>query len=332
MTRRTLGQAAAIGAVVASLADPTLAAAQAPAFTQAAVLPGPANLVEIQGRLAYVAGGKTLTLYDISKPDTPVKLGAHSFPEKIWGMRIVGPFVYAAADFYGLAILDVSDPKAPVLRGSLKTPGQAKNVAVVGQTALVADHMSGLDIIDVSNAMKPTLRETFFLEGYARDVTSAGTLAFAIDAPAGLYTFDMSRPGPVEPIASQQSAKAPASIELSESVNGQNPNLAVLVGGGLLQIYDVSKPSAAVRVATFATPSGRPVRATVRGQLAYVADGREGLQVVDLSTPSAPKLLGGFKTPHPARDVAVTDTHAFVVVGAAGEEESGEVIVLRRVP
>jgi hypothetical protein len=328
MSRTMRSGAAWLGAamIVATVAPAPLA--QGPTFTLVGRIHGPANLIELDGARAYVVGGKTLTLVDVSNPAAPTRLGSYSFPEKIWGIRIVGSTIYVAADFFGLGILDISNPSAPVLRGSLKTPGQAKNVAIVGTTALVADHMSGLDIIDVADAAKPVNRGAFFLEGYARDVVSAGSMAYAIDAPAGLYIFDLSKPGPVEPIGSQQSARAPASIELSKSPAGQSANLAVLVGGGLLQIYDITKPSTPVKAATFKTPSGRPSRATMHGTRAYVADFREGLQVVDLSTPSAPTLVGGFKTPEPARDVAVTDAHVFVVVGT-GEEE-GEVLILRQ--
>ena len=235
---------------------------------------------------------------------------------------MVGSTVFCAADFYGLGIVDVSDPKSPKLRGFVKLPGQAKNVAVIGTTALVADHMSGIDIVDITDASKPTKKDSYFLEGYARDVASTGTMAYAIDAPAGIYTFDLSKAGPVEPIASEQSARAPASIELSKG-------LAVLVGGGMLQIYDLSKPSAPVKAATLRTPSGRPVRATLHGSRAYVADARDGLQVVDLSKPATPTIIGSFKTAEPARDVAATDSLVLVVVGAAGEDE-GEVLILKQ--
>lgn len=307
------------------------ASAQA-TFTQVATIHAPAHLVEIDGRHAYVVNEKTLTLYDISNPEAPLKLGSQELPEKIWGIRIVGPLVYAAADFFGLAIIDTSDPKAPVLRGRIKTPGQAKNVAVIdtasGKTALVADHMSGVDIVDVSDATKPAVRDSFFLEGYARDVNNVGSLAFAIDSPAGIYTFDLAKSGPVEPIGSQQSARAPASIELSKGPNGQ-PDLAVLVGGGSLQVYELSKPAAPTKAAVFPTPGGRPVRATLTGRRAFVADGREGLQVVDLATPSKPSIVGSFKTSAPARDVAVTDSHVFV---ATGNDEEGEIVVLARRP
>ena len=44
---------------------------------------------------------------------------------------------------------------------------------------------------------------------------------------------------------------------------------------------------------------------------------------MDISNLSAPVAAGGFQTDAPARDIAVTDTHVFVVVGA-GERQEGE--------
>ena len=84
------------------------------------------------------------------------------------------------------------------------------------------------------------------------------------------------------------------------------------------------------------TPSGRPLRVALQGALVYVADGREGVQVVDLSTPSAPRVVGAYKTPNPARDVAVADSLVFVVAGPLPQGNvasgGGEVLILRRTP
>jgi hypothetical protein len=38
--------------------------------------------------------------------------------------------------------------------------------------------------------------------------------------------------------------------------------------------------------------------------------------VVDLSTPAKPRIVGTYKTPSPARDVVVSDSHVFVVTSA----------------
>jgi hypothetical protein len=310
--------------------------AQGATFAPVGSIAGPADLIRVQGRYAYVVAGKTLTVVDISNPAAPKQTGAYTFPEKIWGFRVVGSVVYVAADFFGLGILEVSDAGTPTLRGSMKTPGQAKNVAVFGTRAVVADHMSGVDYIDVSNPGKPSSLGSFFLDGYARDVVAAGPLAYAVDAPAGLYVFDLSKPGPLDALSTQQSATAPGSIVVSDSAAVQGPKVAVLIGGGSLQVYDVSNPAAPVRAATYRTPGGRPQRAVLDGTQAYVADGPEGLQVVDLSTPSTPRLAATYKTPSPARDVAVANSLVFVVVGTLPQGNvpsgGGGVLILRRTP
>lgn len=309
------------------------ASAQAVNLTRIGSIAGPADLVKVSGGHAYVAGGKTLTLIDISNPAAPKRLGAYTFPEKIWGFRVVGSLVYVAADFFGLGILDVSDVSAPKLRGSIKTPGQAKSVAVVGTKAAVADHMSGVDYVDVADPAQPVSLGSFYLDGYARDIAASGTHAYAVDAPTGLYVFDLSQPGPLDTVSSQQSATAPGSIAVADAT-GPESNLAILVGGGLLQVYDLSNPGEPVKAATYRTPSARPRRAALNGRVAYVADGDEGLQVVDLSRPTQPAIIGGFKTATPARDVAVADSLIFVVVGSAGEGprefKDQEIVILRQ--
>jgi hypothetical protein len=331
LSRRGLNGVIALG--VAAAVSSAVAVKAQPQFTVVGSIAGPADRLDVQGRFAYLAGGKTLAVVDISNPASPKRAGTYESPEKIWGFRVIGSLVYLAADFFGLGILEVDGSGSPALRGSIKTPGQAKNVAVVGTHALVADHMSGVDHIDVSNVAKPVNLGSFFLDGYARDVVSTGSMAYAVDAPTGLYIFDLSKPGPLEAITSVQTASAPGSIVLADTSAAEGLRLALLVGGGALQVYDISSAAAPARIATFKTPSGRPLRARLSGRTAYVADGREGLQVVDLSTPSAPRLVGGYKTTSPARDVAVANGHVFVATGAGGEEVShGELVILRQTP
>jgi hypothetical protein len=94
-------------------------------------------------------------------------------------------------------------------------------------------------------------------------------------------------------------------------------------------------PTAPVKVSTFPTPGGG-LRIAVQGTLVYVADGVEGLQVVDLSDPSRPHVVVAHKTASPVRDVAVAGPLVFLAVGAlptgiARSQGGGDVIILRRV-
>jgi hypothetical protein len=300
--------------------------AQTMNFTPVGSIAGPADLVKVSGRYAYVSAGKTLTIVDVTDPAAPKRAGAYTFPELIWGLTVVGSTAYVAADTYGLGILDVSNAAAPVLRGALKTPGQAKNVALFGTRALVADHVSGIDVVDISTPAKPVLVGSFFVDGFAKDVVTTGTLAFALDQPAGLYVFDLAKLESFEPAATMTLAspiplRAQLTVGQMPSTDGQR--LAVVVGGGPIQIYDVSNRQAMVHAASYRTP-GVAQRVSLMGTRAYVADGPAGLQVVDLSAPSKPSIVGSYKTAAPARDVAVDGSLVFVIVG------NEQVLILRQ--
>ena len=324
-------------ACAASLLTAAAGFAQPVEIAQVGVIPGPADKVALSGQHAYLVTGRTLTIFDIANPRMPQRAGAYTFPDKIWDVEIVGSLAYAAVDKFGLGILDVSDVSAPKLRGALKTPGQSKSVALTGSMAMVADHMSGVDFIDVSDPAKPVALGEFFLDGYARAVAADGPIAAAVDTPTGLYVFDFSKPGKLEPIGVLQSADRPGDVMLSVPGDPQGSRVAVLIGGGSLQIYDIAKPATPVKGVTFRTPGARAQDAALVGRLAYVADGGAGLQVVDLGTPSRPSVVGEFKTPMPARAVAATDALVLVAVGTLEEgpagspvADDGQVLILRR--
>lgn len=303
----------AFGGVLSSAAAADLV------FAPVGSLPIHADTVELQDGLAFVAAGKTFTIFDVKNPAAPRRLGSYSFPEEIWAFRLQGRTAYVGVNFFGLGILDVSTPSAPVLRGSFKTPGQAKVGAVFGNRALVVDHMEGLVEVDLTNPSKPTSPGSFFLDGYARDVVTSGSLAFAVDSPTGLYIFDLAKAGPLEPIASLQTGTALRTVDVFSS---EGPRMVAAVGGGSIQLYDVSNPAAPVRLPPYRT-RGNAQRLALKGRLAYVADGTAGVTVVDLSTPTAPAVVGSYKTATAARDVAAADSIVLVALANA------DVMILR---
>jgi|GEM_PF-4194278 len=56
----------------------------------------------------------------------------------------------------------------------------------------------------------------------------------------------------------------------------------------------------------------------VSGNYAYVADGADGLIILDISTPSIPTLVGSYDTPGDAKAVALMGTNAVVADGTGG--------------
>ena len=294
------------------------AAAQGVTLEPVGEIPGPVELVRVQGDYAYVSGGHTFTIYDVSDPSNPVARGSHTFPQEIWGFRLTDDRAYVGANFFGLGILDVSDPDAPALLGQHKTLGQTKIGDIASGKVGIIDHMEGFVLIDVTDETAPAGIGSFFLDGYARDVVTAGTIAYATDSPSGLYVFDLSRPGMPEPVGVVHAPAAPRDIEVSVGTDSR-PTLIVGAGGGDLQVYDVSDPAAPRKLSSFETP-GRASRVSLDGDYAYIADTEAGVQVVDLSDPANPTLAGSYETPRPARDVSAAGSLVMVVVGDSERE------------
>ena len=328
---------AAAGLAAADVAARTLSAgavsagafAREAAFDLVAEIPGPIELVRVQGDYAYLSGGHTFSIHDISDPSNPVARGSYTFPQEIWGFRLTEDRAYVGANFFGLGILDISDPDAPMLLGQHKTLGQTKIGDLASGKVGLIDHMEGFVLIDVSDETAPVGIGSFFLDGYARDVVTAGTIAYATDSPSGLYVFDLSRPGMPEPVGVIHAPAAPRDIEVSVGT-GARPTLIVGAGGGDLQVYDVSDPAAPGKLSSFETP-GRAARVSLDGDYAYVADTAAGVQVVDLSDPANPSRAGSFETPRPARDVSAAGSLVLVVVGDSEREGHDRwVMVLQR--
>ena len=120
-------------------------------------------------------------------------------------------------------------------------------------------------------------------------------------------------------------------VEVTDTATG---GLAVLLGHGTLQVYDLSPPAEPVHRATYAPPGGA-LRVALDGPLAYVADGLQGVLVIDLTAPDAPRVAGSHQPAQPVRDVAVSGDLVVLAVGPlpTGIRRSvggGEVLVLRR--
>jgi hypothetical protein len=115
------------------------------------------NDVAVAGSYAYTADLYGLTVYDVSDPANPAKVGELLLPEEASGVAVSGSVAYVADGESGLQIIDVTDPSAPSRLGSYDTPGYAWDVALFGNVAYVADEASGLQIIDVSDPTAPSL-------------------------------------------------------------------------------------------------------------------------------------------------------------------------------
>lgn len=295
---------AAFIATLVALAGPRPAEAQTAMLEFAGSLDVPAALVELAGDYAYVAGGETFQVVDVSNPARPAALGTFSAPGPIWAFHVTPPHVYLTAGLEGLYIIDVSDPRAPVLTGTHQTAGQALGVTTAGTVALVVNLMTGLEVVDLSDAAAPALLQTQETPGYQWGIAGADSRVLVVDQPSGVHLFDLSDPAaPVEQgvYETQQPAQ---SVVLGDGGRAY----IVYARSGRLEVLDVADPAVPRLVGSYqpARSSGRFQRVAVEGSTLVVPVGEDGIEVVDVSDPAALTLAAAHDTPGNAQGAAIS--------------------------
>ncbi len=316
-----------------SLAGSTSLAAQTIKLDVVGNIPGPADFVRVSGTYAYVSAGDTLRVVDISEPSAPKPRGIVQLPAGAAAIAVSGSAVYATMGLRGLAVVDVSNADAPAVVGFYKTAGEALRIAVAGTRVVLTDRMAGADVIDISDRAKPASVGAYYTEGYTRDVAIVGSLAYVVDSTNDFAIVDLSRAG--EPRALSTLPSSLTSTLVAVSSSAMAPKTAYVVGGGSLQVYDVSNP-VAPRKLVVTKIHERTTALAVDGGFGYAAVGTEGLQVLDLSDPGNPVQAGSYKPAGNARDVAVSGDLILVAVNSAARPAAGGsapaagVVILRR--
>ena len=221
-----------------------------------------------------------------------------------------------------LQIVDITDPANPVLAGEW-TLGRDAGLAF-GATILADEPNLPPGSDCTPPPATPALCRGDIALVYLHDVwvSTDGAVAYLSYWDAGLVTLDISDPAnPIllgvstEPLSDEGNAHNAIVDELS--------NL-ILVGDedfepgpwGFLRIYDGSNPAVPVPIGTFATtnalanpPPDSGIYSlhniTVANGTAYLAWYSDGVRVLDLSDPSAPKERASFVPPD------VPDPHGF---------------------
>ena len=284
----------------------------APSLTGTYNTSGSAYHVRVAGSYAYVADGSAgLNIVDIANPAAPVSIGSYNTPGSALGVQIVGSYAYIADGSQGLRILDVSNPAAPVSVGSYDTSGSAYGIYVSGDYAYIADDYQGLKIIDISNPASPTLTGHYDTSGRAYSLKVSGDYAYIADYTGGLKIINIRYK--TAPFLVGKCTDATRVYWLD--VSG---DYAYLVGDPTLSVVDISNIEEAPEVSErFDIYGAFASGIDVSGNYAYVADGKIGLKLIDITDKSAPKLSIGINT-EDAHAVSVSGDYACVANGDSG--------------
>ncbi len=222
------------------------------------------------------------------------------------GVWAGGNLALVADDQAGLAAFDITDPENPVAAGRMMDSlNKAYGVVSDGHYAFVAYGYKELMVVDVSRP--ESLRRVGELEypqpGFGYDLALKDTFVY-IAADAQFIMVNVKQPQYPNLVFQYRYPYGCRGVAVRDSFC----YLALEQLG--IAVWNVARLPA-VPLGSIDTRSNARGCA-VAGDYLYVADGREGLTVIDISDPAHPELAAGLALDGYANRVSVTDTLACV--------------------
>jgi hypothetical protein len=273
----------------------------------------PLNAFDVRETLLCVAGPDTFSVYDISVPSAPLRLG--HYLESGADVSIAGQAAYLA-DVGGLRVVDISNPVSPHRVGTWG--GRVISVAARNTICCVTQDNANqptwlrLSVLDASNpASIQTLSYIDSCGGY--DTKLDDSLVFLSGYYTGGHEFrvidiaDSAHPVPLGRLATLSD-----NFGVWGSSAGRLATVADNFGGLVL-----------VNAPTWTTPTqdslclrvGQAEDLCVTGGYCYIASDHAGLKVLDVNDPAQPLWVGDLDTASADvmnTSVAANDSFAFV--------------------
>jgi hypothetical protein len=196
----------------------------------------------------------------------------------------------------------------------MRGPNQEQPMHPIYNYAYITDSVEGLILTNVNTLQDQEPRNNFLTRALtwneggilngARHLTIAGT-RFFVSADAGVVELDMN-----DPLHPRVMAVIPIADPRATMV--QFRYLFVVDGAGF-DVVDITHPERPVILPQAHLPLSDPHRVFVSRTFAYVANGRDGLAIIDVEKPDRPRLYMNYTADgklNDARDVVVAATNA----------------------
>lgn len=211
----------------------------------------------------------------------------------------------------GLVVIDVSSPANPTFVSRYITPGCTHDLAISGDFAFLADDTQGLNIVDILYPRWPQYVGGFDTPDRAFGVCVDDEYVYIANGYAGFYIFNISNPWSPDLVGTYDTPYSSSGVWVDQ-------NKAYVTDHDYsLHIFDITNRSNPQLLASIDTPGYARRGIAVVGDYAYIPDWGAGLQIIDVSDPTAPLWAGNYNSEGHALNVWVKH-FAYVTLFEAG--------------
>ncbi len=323
---------------------------------------GSATSIQIVGTTGYIADGSGgMEMVDISNPEAPTRISTYDeiVTANHVGIDAEKSLAYISAGSEGVKIVNISTPLSPTLESTYATNGATSHVTLANGHAYVASDKDGLDIVDIRPVPlnPPSLVGRYSPPRTVNDIYAVDQYAYVAAGEEGLRVIDTNDPAMPNALARYDTSGLATAVYVEgdyayvadgdagmQIINISTPFFPTFTGNYKpeVQIRDVYVEESYAYVAAWnnaglhvvdiqnletpmnkkSVPTGKATSVYVAGTYAYVATAENGLQIVDISTPTEANIVGTFGNPLGGgasfEDVFVVGDYAYIAAAEAG--------------
>lgn len=242
----------------------------------------------VRGSMVYLTTPEGLEVVDWSNPSTPYRVALYNdqlglnHPTQI---ELLDDIFYITDHAGVMAAYQINSN--PV--GTHATSGDALEIALMDDLALIAADDGGMQIFDVARPHEPVLLSTFPTGNDAVGIEAKDGIAYIATHQAGLDIVDVSDPSNPSLMTNFDTGRSTQDVQ----VIGDLAYVVDRIDG--LNILDISDSSSPVLLSITDTP-GWAGGVTITDQdgrrYALMAHDRFDMQVLDVTNPMAPTIIG----------------------------------------
>ncbi|MBL7114415.1 MAG: hypothetical protein ISS35_01505 [Kiritimatiellae bacterium] len=272
---------------------------------------GYSQAIAISETTLCIGEGPTLSILDVSQPDTPHVLDRLRLVGSIESLSMDGGRAFAACGRRGVHILTLASPGGPAVVGTIPSAAHSYAAFAADDRIFLADGSAGLRLINITNPSTPMQEGTFATEGPARDIIVQGNVAYVLDYHLGLLILDVSDPTSPVKLSSVESLPFARDIHLSGTT------ILLVDEKGQLALINVSDLNAPSIIGT-TNLAGPAHEICAKGNVAFAALGATGVQPINIATPSSPAPLAPITLSGHATALTISEFTAYVAAGFGG--------------
>ena len=306
-----------------------VSAPEAPAIVGSIAIPDEAREIVLEGTTLWVASGSAgLVAVDVSNPSFPVIQGTLDLPKYAYSVAVESGLVCVGAEHGVLYIVDGSNFTSPKLVKDLYVAGGFAVVALRSGICYVGDYR--LSVIDVTNPLNAYVLTHLSLNADVTSLATSGDFTYVeTEGIEGvvLHVLDTSNPSSPQRLGTWCTLDGGRGLAISNGaaylptggalniVDVSNPipvplrtsvglnvgavaamgSLAISARYDSLHVLDMSSEPQEI-LGAISLPEGLPGLhhggLATAADLAFVAARSAGLQIVDVSDPTAPAIVG----------------------------------------